>query len=209
MKRKSAISILNKVPWICISCGGTWKAMTNDVCGKNKTGCPVCNRPGDTERRVREALGEMDLGVEVSVDAGEWTPPEGGDGRRRRFDIRVNVIAKGVRERFFIIEVDGEQHFGTTMFFGGVPTDHDAQVISDAEKMKWAFERGIPIVRIPTSVVAWGSAERDRDWVSKLEVECRKAAELCSTADDPSMPLFLYPGSGDKYARHVAALENI
>lgn len=203
MKRISGQQNLPKLPWRCIECDYVWTARANHVCGAAKSGCPVCKKPGDTETRVRGAVRAMDLGDVVTiVNDGEWMPPGGVDGNMRyRFDIHAKVY-DDERTRFFVVEVDGEQHFGPWNR-DCVGEDHAARLRRDVEKMAWAFERGVPIVRVPTSVVAWGSTEREHDWIVKLTELCRAAAEW--TGGD-EMPLFLYPGKEWIYTEHISEL---
>jgi hypothetical protein len=207
MKRTARTKNFPKLLWKCIECENEWLAIASSVIG-NKSGCPVCIKPGATEKTVREAVRAMDLGdVEIVVDDGEWKPVGGVDGNTRyRFDIRVRVFEDGEPERFFIVEVDGRQHFG--------PWDRDApgeehadRVRSDVVKMVWAFACWIPIVRVPTCVAAFGSTERERDWVAKLTELCREAVEWRPSEDDHDYPLFLYPGSEWLYSQHIDELE--
>ena len=197
----------DKLPWCCLVCENRWDAQANNVVGSG-CGCPGCNTPGSTEKTVRDAVRAMDLGdVGTSVDDGEWTPPSGVDGNTRyRFDIHANVVDDDGCERSFVVEVDGEQHFGPVFFSGSTPTDHDKQLCADVAKMAWAVKRGVPVVRVPTSVVAWGSTEREHDWIAKLTELCRAAAEWTCSDD---VPLFLYPGKEWMYAQHISDLEEV
>lgn len=195
-----------KIPWRCLECRNIWTAEAYSVVG-NMRGCPVCNKPGLTEKTVREAVCDMDLGdIELVVDSGEWVPEDGVDGKRYRFDIRANVFEDDEPPRFFVVEVDGEQHFGPWNR-DGPGKEHADRVRADVVKMAWAFERRIPIVRVPTSVVSWGSTESERDWVAKLEMLCREAVDWRPSEDESDYPLIIYPGKEWMYAQHVEELE--
>lgn len=187
--------------FIC-DCGSPWSARVYNVFSTNKTGCPICGRTNICEGLVRSAIREMDFGgAYVRLDEGEWLPPGGINGRMLRFDIRVRGSIGG-GERAFIVEVDGQQHFEPVHFGGGVLTDHEKQLCTDVEKIKWALGNGISVVRIPTNVVSFG-ADHDPEWRSKLACMCRDAL---ACLPDGFAQIFIYPGTCCMYTQHVLRL---
>jgi hypothetical protein len=189
-------------------CGTEWEARPANVCGKQQQGCPKCGKLNVCENLVREALRGMALGdgvVVVGVDDSDWSPEDCVYGHRYRFDIRVHVSIDGATEpvRFFLIEVDGPQHFEARCFDGANPTNPDAQRHTDILKMQWAFERDIPVVRVPTAVVSFSSKAREVNWIERVRGVCIPAAKYEQRVSGIKFPLFVYPGTEKLYSRHI------
>ena len=213
-----ACSSDKKQSFVCAVCRTKWTATPKNVLGRNETGCPSCsNGTGSVcESVLRNAIKYTDLDdtMRIEVDGGEWRPYDqpGRDLRFHfRFDARARVYGAFGDEpyRTFVVECDGKQHFKPVKF-GGCPSDPDKQRHTDVRKMKWAFERDIPVIRVPAKIFYPKSPCYDPLWRERFSELCASAIswEPGRVVNGLKFPLFLYPGTYELYSGHVSSLED-
>lgn len=177
--------------WRCGRCNREWSQTINNVTGNGRS-CASCSLEASAQR-VKGVLETAVANLDIDDFEIEWRPR----GEAFRFDF----IVHGDGERRTIVEVDGRQHFERWDFDASDEGLVDRRR-RDVAKMRWAIERGIPVVRIPTSAVSFDP--RATEWQTVL-VDVVRAA-LTWTRDDGELPIFLYPGTADVYALHMADL---
>ena len=118
-----------KVRVRCKTCNHGWQPIYNSL--KQGHGCPKC-ASSNGEKRVAEILDSRGISYEAEVTL---------KGTRLRFDFFIPSL--GVA-----IEVQGEQHYFSIEFFGGIKRFRKT-IARDRSKRQWCKDNGIKLIAIP------------------------------------------------------------
>lgn len=123
------------------SCGNQFTTSL-EVYGRGKKRCGPCS--GVTSRNELQVIEELEKNPEIISFEEEYSYADCGNIFPYPFDFLV-VTSAG---NYFLIEVDGEQHFRPIDFFGG-EVAYEKQVARDKTKTKYCLQNNIPLLRIP------------------------------------------------------------
>jgi hypothetical protein len=121
------------------TCGYKWLVAPNNILRGQD--CPLCYKmqgASKGERRIIKHLNEREIDYTIEV-----TFPDLKNKKKLRFDIGAIINNKVV-----LIEFHGIQHYEPVDFFGGKNTFKNRKRM-DELKVRFAKERGIPLIIIP------------------------------------------------------------
>lgn len=132
--------------WICGYCKHSWYANINSRNGVSMSGCPVCNR--FSSKGVEE--------IEAFMKA-NCIPYQ----REVKFQDCFNInllpfdFMATIKSTNFLIEFDGGQHFKPVHFGGDVDIIEQFKLVQKRDLIKtvYCLKRGIPLIRIPYSML--------------------------------------------------------
>lgn len=132
------ISSKNKIEIICLKHGSFWKSSNNHI--RHEQGCPKCQL----------SKGEVAIAIYLDKAAIDYEMQKtysglvSKKGRSLKFDFYVP-------SRNMLIEYDGEQHFGCRKYKNHILSEESIENLqkNDMAKDQYAFEHGIPMLRIP------------------------------------------------------------
>lgn len=131
----------HNLKWHCIcECGQECDVMANKLINQKQLSCG-CISQSKGEAKICLLLDQLQLKYKRQAKFSDCKL----DKNNLRFDFYV--------DNRYLIEYDGEQHFKPVDFFGG--EDYFKQLKdSDEFKNKWAKEKGIPLIRIPFTILS-------------------------------------------------------
>lgn len=144
---KGFIGTKSDIKFVCAQCGSSFETTLGYVLKNRKFLCNTCAYSGREksfgEMEVKRVLDEM--GVEYKR---EYSFPDCKYKLSLRFDFAVFV-----KEKIYLIEFDGIQHFEKGDDF--YSRNFEDRILRDTIKNNYCIENGIPLLRIRYDEIRW------------------------------------------------------